>query len=193
MDINRRSLIGGVALSTLAPSAQAAIRTADASRAQSSAMSELSRYVEQHRADWGLPGMTLCVVDRTGFTGFITSGWANVETRTPVGPDHLFEVGSISKMIAALSIATLQQEGKLSTQAKYSMLMPDVAIRDGADITLQHLLDHTSGLPEERGLRRDAAPRERDHARVLERDRERRRPAGDTEAPGNPREGRQPR
>jgi Beta-lactamase len=41
------------------------------------------------------------------------------------------------------------QEGKLSLGAKLSELMPELHVRDGADITLQHLLNHTSGMPDD--------------------------------------------
>lgn len=44
------------------------------------------------RARLGLPGMTICVVDRDGYAGFITTGYADIDRRTPVGPDHLFHI-----------------------------------------------------------------------------------------------------
>ena len=116
-------------------SAYAEVRRSGGGRAHARALSALSRYVEQHRADWGLPGMTVCVVDRDGFAGFITSGYANLEARTPVGPDHLFQVGSISKVFTSLTLWSMAQEGKLSLGAKVADLMPETAIAGGGDIT----------------------------------------------------------
>ena len=150
MDFNRRALLsGGVGAAALAATsdAGAAVRRVGGSRAHARAMTTLERYVEQHRTDWGIPGMTVCVVTRDGFTGFITAGYANKETREPVGPNHLFQVGSISKVFTALTLWSMAQEGRISTQTLMSDLMPEAPIANGRDITLQHLLNHTSGLP----------------------------------------------
>lgn len=155
MDFNRRYVLGGgAALAALGAgsSAYAEVRRSGGGRGHARALSELSRYVEQHRADWGLPGMTVCVVDRDGFAGFITSGYANLEARTPVGPDHLFQVGSISKVFTALTLWSMAQESKLSIGAKVGDLMPETAIAGGGDISVQHLLNHTSGLPSDAPL-----------------------------------------
>ncbi|MGD9968432.1 MAG: serine hydrolase domain-containing protein [Hyphomonadaceae bacterium] len=149
MNINRRLVLGAgaAAIAVSGASAAAATRSSGGGRAQRSALSALSRYVAQHRADWGLPGMIVCVVDRDGFSGFISSGYANVERRTPVGPDHLFQIGSISKVFTALALHSLHQEGKLAPSARVRDVFDDIRIADGGAITMQHLLNHTSGLP----------------------------------------------
>lgn len=150
MDLSRRHVLGaGAAAAALGPSAaaHADVRSSGGGRAHARAMATLRRYVEQHRADWGLPGMSVCVVDRDGFAGFITSGYANLDRRTEMGDDHLLQVGSISKVFTALTAHAIAQEGELDVGARVRDLMPDVQIAGGEDITLQHLLDHTSGLP----------------------------------------------
>jgi CubicO group peptidase (beta-lactamase class C family) len=141
--------VGASVLASTAASAQAAIQSLGGAQAQHRALTTLARYVEQHRTDWGLPGMTVCVVDANGFTGFIRSGLAHSEERVPVAPGQLFQIGSISKMMCALVIWQLAQEGKLSLDAKLSTLMPELRVENGADITLQHLLNHTAGLPDD--------------------------------------------
>ena len=149
MDFNRRhALGGGVALAAYSgASASADVRHTGGGRAHARILETLRAYVEQHRADWGLPGMTLCVVDRDGFAGFVTAGWANRDSRAPVTDDHLFQVGSISKVFTALAAASVAQDGRLALDAKVKQLMPETPIAGGAEITLQHLLNHTSGLP----------------------------------------------
>jgi CubicO group peptidase (beta-lactamase class C family) len=150
MDFNRRHMLGGAAALAMlgaASPAFAEVRRSGGGRGHARALEVLRRYVEQHRADWGLPGMTVCAVDRDGFAGFITSGWANRDSRAPVNGDHLFQVGSISKVFTALTAASLAQEGRLSLDAKVRDLMPETPIAGGGDIAVQHLLNHTSGLP----------------------------------------------
>ncbi len=148
MTINRRLVLGaGVAAVATTGSAEATTRSVGGSRAHRTALSAISHYADQHVRDWGLPGMTLCVVDRDGYVGFATSGYANVERRTPIGPDHLFQIGSISKVFTALTLHSLHQDGKLAPTARLRATLPDIAIRDANAVTLQHLLNHTSGLP----------------------------------------------
>jgi CubicO group peptidase (beta-lactamase class C family) len=64
-----------------------------------------------------------------------------------VGPDHLFQIGSISKMVAALTAASLIEEGRLSPQMRVEEALRGLKIRNGSRISLRHLLDHTAGLP----------------------------------------------
>ncbi|MBY9066165.1 beta-lactamase family protein [Hyphomonas sp. WL0036] len=104
-------------------------------------------YMDAHRAAWGLPGMTLAAVSREGASATATSGFANLETQTPVDGDHLFQIGSISKMFTALAAWSLIAEGKLAPETRLADLLDNVVIQGGEGITLQHLLNHTSGLP----------------------------------------------
>ena len=148
MQVNRRAFMGGVTLAAgLVSSAQAKTRKSGGAGAQAKALSTLQDCMDQHCADWGLPGMTACMVDSNGFTGFATSGLADVDKKIAVGPDHLFQVGSITKMMASLAAWSLIDEGKLSPDTRLAELMPELIVRGGEDITLQHLLNHNSGLP----------------------------------------------
>lgn len=148
MTLNRRLVLGaGAAAIAASGAAEAATRSTGGGRAHRTALSALSRYADQHIRDWGLPGMTICVTDRDGFAGFITTGYADIERRTPVNAEHLFQIGSISKVFTALTLYSLHQEGKLAPSARVRAALPNIAIANAENVTLQHLLNHTSGLP----------------------------------------------
>ena len=155
MDIDRRAFIGGATLSASYLSAcQKGTTSSDAAALpNASAIPDdavtgpLRKYIEQHCAEWGLPGMTMALVTRDGYEAVITSGYADMEQGIPVGPDHLFQVGSISKMFTALAAWSLIDEGRLSPDVKVLDALDGLVIRNGSDIHLQHLLDHTAGLP----------------------------------------------
>ena len=72
-------------------------------------------------------------------------GQANREGSVPMGPDSVFNLGSITKPFTAAAILRLQELGKLKTSDPISRFFERVP-EDKAGITLEHLLTHSSGL-----------------------------------------------
>jgi CubicO group peptidase (beta-lactamase class C family) len=73
-------------------------------------------------------------------------GMANDEWDIPNTPQTKFRLGSITKQFTAASILLLQERGKLSVQdpiCKFFDNCPDA----WKEITIHHLLTHTSGIP----------------------------------------------
>jgi len=165
--INRRSMIGATATLAAAIATQARAKEAEAKQAGTTITSPasavtsktgggrghdamlktLEAYAQAHSANYGLPGMTIVVVDRQGFTGYVHTGWADIDRKIQYGPDHLCQVGSISKMMCALTVWSLFEEGKLSPEILLSQALPAITVKNGEAIRLQHLLNHTSGMP----------------------------------------------
>ncbi|MDF2682848.1 MAG: penicillin-binding protein [Brevibacillus sp.] len=76
-------------------------------------------------------------------------GMANRETAERLSPDSVFELASVSKAFTAMGIMILQEQGKLDYSDKVDNFFPDFPY---ADITVENLLVHTSGLPDYMGL-----------------------------------------
>jgi D-alanyl-D-alanine carboxypeptidase len=72
-------------------------------------------------------------------------GVANLEWNVPVTEDTVFEIGSITKQFTAACILLLVQDGKLSLDDKINDRLK-VAPTNWSNITIRHLLTHTSGL-----------------------------------------------
>jgi len=91
------------------------------------------------------PGLVTIVVEGDRVTHAKGYGVASVETREPVGPDHLFRVGSTTKMFVGASVLRLAERGKLSLRTPVSTWLREL---DGpmADLTAHQLLTHTAGL-----------------------------------------------
>ena len=70
--------------------------------------------------------------------------------RTEVGTDRttLCQIGSITKLLTSTMIMQLVDEGKLSLDTPVSEILPDLSFAelDPAELTVEHLLAHTSGL-----------------------------------------------
>ena len=90
------------------------------------------------------PGMAVLVA-RDGKIAFQAGfGFADMEKRTPVTPDTKFRIGSVSKQFTAAAILRLAEDGKLALTDKLEKFFP--GFPRGGEITLHHLLTHTSGI-----------------------------------------------
>lgn len=89
-------------------------------------------------------------------------GYANDEL-TPIGTDSLFDVGSVAKMFTAAAVLRLEQEGKLALSDPLSTFFPE-APGAAKDITLLHLLSHTSGKSDREGAIQPLNFQDRDRA-----------------------------
>jgi CubicO group peptidase (beta-lactamase class C family) len=71
-------------------------------------------------------------------------GYSNVEQEIANAPSTIYNIASITKTFTAALILKLQEAGKLSVNDKLSSYYPGFA--NGAEITIHHLLTHTSGI-----------------------------------------------
>jgi CubicO group peptidase (beta-lactamase class C family) len=72
-------------------------------------------------------------------------GKSNLELNTPLETNSVFQIGSITKQFTAISILMLEEQGKLSVEDKIGKYISEYA-EIGKDITIHHLLNHTSGI-----------------------------------------------
>jgi CubicO group peptidase (beta-lactamase class C family) len=99
----------------------------------------------------GEPGGAVLVMKGDSVVYLKCFGLADMATREEITQNTLFNLGSISKTFVANGILILQEEGKLSVTDPVSKYFPEFKSRDIADkVTVMHLLNHTSGLPDNR-------------------------------------------
>lgn len=79
-------------------------------------------------------------------------GLADRELAVPFTTDTRFRVGSITKDFTAALILSLRDAGKLALDDSLARFLPDFPSSDR--IHIRHLLDHTHGIPNWRGLPR---------------------------------------
>jgi CubicO group peptidase (beta-lactamase class C family) len=73
-------------------------------------------------------------------------GMANLEHDIPCGPNTKFRLGSITKQFTAMAILILRERGKIAFTDKVGKYIPG-APKAWDEITIHHLLTHTSGIP----------------------------------------------
>lgn len=93
-----------------------------------------------------IPAVVIGIGDRNGLVKLEAYGLADVQNDAPVRKDTRFELASITKQFTSSAILILEQQGKLSIEDKiceYIDYCPD----EWSEITIRHLMSHTSGLP----------------------------------------------
>jgi D-alanyl-D-alanine carboxypeptidase len=97
------------------------------------------------------PGAAV-IVTQSGRTIYARGrGLADVEARTPITPDSVFRLGSITKQFTAAVILQLVHEGRISLDDSLSRFIPDYP-QPGASATVRQLLNHTSGIQSYTGI-----------------------------------------
>ena len=72
-------------------------------------------------------------------------GMADLEHDVAITPETIFEAGSVSKQFTAASVLWLAREKKLSLDDLVRTYIPELP-RYSPDVTIRHMLTHTSGL-----------------------------------------------
>lgn len=81
-----------------------------------------------------------------------TSGVADIRTRRPVRAADKVRVGSITKVFVAPVVLQLVAEGRIELDTPVRRVLPGLLPERYAAVTVAHLLNHTSGLPDHVGI-----------------------------------------
>lgn len=114
---------------------------------------KFDEHIERFMKQWDLAGVSLAVMRNDSLLLCKGYGVTNRETQTPTDVRHLFRVASVSKLITAVAIMRLCEEGKLQltrTVFGSSGILGDSATnmrdRNLEQITVEHLLRHQGGF-----------------------------------------------
>lgn len=111
------------------------------------ALDHIDHYVADSMHAQATPGVALAITDRNGLLATRNYGFANLEAKTPVSNETLFEFGSIGKSFTAICFLQLAEEGIVDLHAPVTTYLPWFSVRSQFEpITIHHLLTHTSGL-----------------------------------------------
>jgi CubicO group peptidase (beta-lactamase class C family) len=109
---------------------------------------QTDEYIQAEMKKQRIPGLSLAVIKEGKIIKAMGYGLANVELNLPASPESVYKIGSVSKQFIATGIMLLVQEGKLGLSDKVSQHLEGTP-ETWRDITLRHLLTHTSGLVRE--------------------------------------------
>ena len=115
---------------------------------QAARSDEIDDYINAEIQARHIPGVSLAVIKEGKVVKAQGYGLANVELNVPAGPETVYKIGSVSKQFIAAGIMLLVQDGKIKLDDKISSYLQGTP-EAWKDITVRHLLTHTSGLSRE--------------------------------------------
>ena len=92
-----------------------------------------------------IPGLSLAIVRDGRITKTQGYGFANLELRVHATKETVYEIGSNTKQFTAAAIMMLVEDGKIHLEDPIVKYFPE-APEAWSDITIRHLLSHTSGI-----------------------------------------------
>lgn len=105
--------------------------------------------IEALRIEREIPAVSVAMMDDNGPVLIKTFGFSNAKTKEVATNDHLFRIGSVSKMFVGLAVLKLVEEGRLSLNDNLAELAPTIEYknpwRESYPIKVVHLLEHTTG------------------------------------------------
>jgi CubicO group peptidase (beta-lactamase class C family) len=110
---------------------------------------EVDDYIEQQMMDEDIPGLAVVVVQGEEIIYLKGFGITSLKNPSPVTPQTIFDLASISKSFTALGVLLLRDDGLIDLDTPVQQYLPDFQINDprASEITVRQLLNQTSGLP----------------------------------------------
>jgi len=122
---------------------------------QNDTFEEIDAHIERQMKRLNIPGVALAIVEDDEIVHLRGFGLARPSGEAPT-PQTPFVVGSLTKSFTALAVMQLVEEGKVELDAPVRRYLPWFRVADSqasAQMTVRHLMNQTSGLPQLSGLR----------------------------------------
>jgi len=121
-----------------------------------SSIAELEAYLNKLVEFGAPPGLSLAVAKDGAIVYNKAFGLADGPKRVAATPETVYQWMSLSKIVTATAIVQLHERGGLNIHDEVSTHLPFFKVQypsDGSEkITIQHLLNHSSGLPDLQGV-----------------------------------------
>lgn len=112
---------------------------------------KITSYLDSVMKARHIPGVSVAIIHNSKLNYIQSLGSANLETNTPVTNESVFQLASLTKPFTAVCIMQLVEQGKIDLKnsiTKYIDSLPEAY----KSITVENLLTHTAGLPDQVNL-----------------------------------------
>jgi CubicO group peptidase (beta-lactamase class C family) len=107
---------------------------------------DLSEWIQAELTAADIPSCSLVVVNRDGIIGAEAFGHASLSQARLATPHTAYHLFSATKLYTATAIMQLVEQGRLQLTDVVADVLPEYRDKLSPDLTVQHLLSHTSGL-----------------------------------------------
>jgi CubicO group peptidase (beta-lactamase class C family) len=109
---------------------------------------ELHDWIEAELNTIGIPGCSLIVVNRGGIVAMDAFGRASLSESRAATPHTAYHLFSATKLYTATACMQLLEQDRLRLDEAVVEVLPDYREQLSPELTIRHLLSHTSGLKE---------------------------------------------
>lgn len=114
-------------------------------QADPAAAARVDSYVAREMAIRHLPSVSVAVVQNKKLVFLRAYGRANLEQGSPATPNTVYGLADVTKQFTAAGVLLLVESGKLDLNQKVGHYLPGLPAL-WSDVTVRHLLTHTSGI-----------------------------------------------
>jgi len=107
------------------------------------------------KSDQNRPGWIVCVLKKGKPVYQRAFGMADVEKKIPITSQTAFDVATLSRYFTGATVALLMENGALRLEDDIRTFIPEMP-KQKDPITLEHLIYHTSGIPDYREVMKKA-------------------------------------
>ena len=132
----RSAMLGALLFASIASPAAAQLEQVDA-------------FVRAEMQRQRVPGVSIAIVKDGVIVKARGYGLSNVELAVPASPETVYQSGSVGKQFTATLVMMLVEEGRIGLEDPIGKYVPEAPARWN-DITIRHLLTHTSGISDAR-------------------------------------------
>ena len=126
-------------------------------------LGRIDAFIKKHVDDGQLSGSVMMIIRDGKIVYHKAFGYSDIDTRIPMRTDHLFRIASMTKPVVSTAVMMLMEEGKFGLDDPVSKYIPAFAnprviesynpadtsyttVPARNEITIRHLLSHSSGL-----------------------------------------------
>ena len=113
----------------------------------------VEKMVQKYAVENHFPGYSFGIVLDGKLVYTTSSGYSNLQTKTPATAKSMFRIASMSKSFTAMAILKLRDEGKLQLDDAVEKYIPALKgqglTKDAPLMTIRHLMTHSAGFPED--------------------------------------------
>ena len=108
---------------------------------------DLEGFIQEKMSKTKIPGLSIAIIEDDEIIHARGFGFRDVSSGLPATPKTLYGIGSVTKSFTAIAVMQLVEEGRIRLDDPIENYIPIKLAPYGEDVSIHHLLTHSSGVP----------------------------------------------